>query len=146
MEAMRLNVGCGLVSVLSIFGTATVRIFSDRACVKWRGQLEMEEGLLLAMLDPITGAAPFDERDEFDVLYRTRQHVAKRLAASSVHSDVHAHWFVELLDLATDQRFIFTSTEWNALFSLNCVIRFISPKLVKQSSIHVISLCAEIKL
>lgn len=122
MKVSRFNLGYGLVTLSPIPGTSTVQIFADRACIQWRGHLEIEDNQLLALVDPRTGAASFDEQDEFDVLYRTRQHVAKRMVATSVHSDVHAHWFIELLNTDTKQRFIFTAEEWNALLASDAII------------------------
>ena len=89
--------------------------------VRWRGRgIDCAANSFIALLNEITGAAMFDERDEFNVLYRTREFLAQRHAGSAFEHGLHAHWLVELRRIDSEDRVYFTADEWNLMLETRC--------------------------
>lgn len=96
-------------------GDDQISIIPQQEGVEWRGRIDLEHVSFLRLLDEGSGASRFNERDEFTVLYRTRELAAVRVDATGVIREPGVRWLIELRHLSTRMRCVFTSDEWNEM-------------------------------
>ncbi len=103
-------------------GDDQISIIPQQEGVEWRGRIDLEHVSFLRLLDESSGASRFNERDEFTVLYRTRELAAIRVDATGIVREQGIRWLIELRHVPTRTQCVFTSDEWNEMLDLAITI------------------------
>lgn len=103
-------------------GDEQISIVPQQKGAEWRGRMSLGVTSFLRLLDESSGASRFNERDEFTVLYRTRELAAIRVDATGIVREPGIRWLIELRHVPTRTQCVFTSDEWNEMLDLGITV------------------------